>query len=134
VTDRLHSPDDDHIYGVGDIISIYLHDGPLLLTRLAYHALDQALIASTNIHNRLRGRKQVGYSPKDKPQLVSLGKEMGIYAQKDMVLSGQWVVLLKKAVQARHLMTYLTKPGLSAIASRIPGQEFWHLLRILSPL
>jgi len=134
VTDRLHSPDDDHIYGVGDIISIYLHDGPLALARLAYHALDQALIAGMNIHNRLRGRKQEGYSPKDKPQLVSLGKEMGIYTQKDMVLSGQWVVLLKKAVQARHLMTYLTKPGLSAIASRIPGQELWHLLRIFSPL
>jgi len=87
-----------------------------------------------NIHNRLRGRQQVRYSPKDKPQLVSLGQEMGIFTQKEMFLSGQWVVLLKKAVQARHLMTYLTKPSLSAIASRIPGQEFWHLLRSLSPL
>jgi len=134
VTDLLHSPDDNHIYGVGDIISIYVNDGPLPLTRLAYHALDQALIASMNISSHLQGRKQVGYSPKDKPQLVSLGKEMGIYTQKDMVLSGQWVVLLKKVVQARHLMTYLTKPGLSAIASKIPGQEFLHLLRILLPL
>ena len=134
VTDRLHSPDDEYVYGVGDIISIYVNDKPLSLMRLAYHALDQALIASMNIHNHLRGRKQVGYSPKDKPQLVSLGKQMGICTYKDRVLSGQWVVLLKKLVQARHLMTYLTKPGLSPITSRIPGSEFLHLLRILSPL
>jgi len=134
VTGRLHSPDDQYVYGVGDIIRIYVNDEPLPLARLAYHALDQALIASMNIHNHLRGRKQVGYSPKDKPQLVSLGKEMGIYTRKEMFLSGQWVVLLKKVVQAKHLMTYLTKPGLSAITSKIPGQEFLHLLRLRSPL
>lgn len=134
VTDRLHSPDDQYVYGVGDIVSIYADDEPLPLARLAYHALDQALIASMNIHNHLQGNKQVGYSPKDKPQLVSLGKEMGIYTRKEMFLSGQWVVLLKKAVQARHLMTYLTKPGLSAITQKIPGREFLHLLRLLSPL
>jgi len=134
VTDRLHSPDDEYVYGVGDIISIYVNEEPLSLTRLAYHALDQALIASMNINSHLQRRRQVGYSPKDKPQLVSLGKEMGIFTYKDRVLSGQWVVLLKKLVQARHLMTYLTKPGLSRITSRIPGPEFRHLLRILSPL
>ena len=134
VTDRLHSPDDESVYGVGDIISIYADDRPLSLTRLAYHAMDQALIASMNINSRLQGRRQVGYSPKDKPQLVSLGREMGIYAYKDRVLSGPWVVLLKKAVQAKHLMTYLTKPGFAPVTSRIPGQEFRHLLRILSPL
>ena len=134
VTDRLHSPDDEYVYGVGDIISIYVNDEPLSLTRLAYHAMDQALIASMNINSHLKGRRQVGYSPKDKPQLVSLGKEMGIFTSKDRVLSGQWVVLLKKLVQARHLMTYLTKPGLSPITSRIPGSEFLHLLRIVSPL
>ena len=134
VTDRLHSPDDEYVYGVGDIISIYVNDEPLSLTRLAYHAMDQALIASMNINSHLQGRRQMGYSPKDKPQLVSLGKEMGISTYKDRVLSGQWVVLLKKIVQARHLMTYLTKPGLTPITSRIPGPEFRHLLRILSPL
>ena len=134
VTDRLHSPDNDHVYGVGDIVSIYVNDEPLSLTRLAYHALDQALIASMNINSHLRRQRDVGYSPKDKPQLVSLGKEMGIYARKDMVLSGQWVILMKKIVQARHLMTYLTKPGLSAITSTIPGSGFRHLLRMLSPL
>jgi NADH dehydrogenase len=134
VTDRLHSPDDDHVYGVGDIVGIYIRDEPLTLTRLAYHALDQAMIASMNINSHLRGQRQVDYSPKDKPQLVSLGKEMGIYTRKDMVLSGQWVVLLKKIVQARHLMTYLTKPGLSAITSSIPGLGFRQLLRMLSPL
>jgi NADH dehydrogenase len=134
VTDRLHSPDDDYVYGVGDIVSIYVHDEPLALTRLAYHALDQALIASMNINSHLRGQRQLGYSPKDKPQLVSLGKEMGIYTRKDMVLSGQWVVLLKKVIQARHLMTYLSKPALSAITSSIAGLGFRQLLRMLSPL
>jgi NADH dehydrogenase len=134
VTDRLHSPDDDYVYGVGDIVSIYVHDEPLALTRLAYHALDQALIASMNINSHLRGQRQVGYSPKDKPQLVSLGKEMGIYTRKDMVLSGQWVVLLKKVVQARHLMTYLSKPSLSAITSSNAGLGFRQLLRMLSSL
>jgi len=134
VTDRLHSPDDEYVYGVGDIISIYAHDEPLSLTRLAYHALDQALIASININNHLRGRRLVGYTPKDKPQLISLGKEMGIYTRKDTVLTGQWVVLLKKVVQARHLMTYLTKPGVSSVTAKIPGASFRHLLRMLSPL
>jgi NADH dehydrogenase len=134
VTDRLHSPDDEYVYGVGDIISIYVNDKPISLTRLAYHALDQALIASMNINNHLLGRSQMFYSPKDKPQLVSLGREMGICKYGDRVLSGQWVVLLKKTVRARHMMTYLTRPGLSAVTSRIPGLEFRHLLRILSPL
>jgi len=134
VTDRLHSPDDEYVYGVGDIISIYAHDEPLSLTRLAYHALDQALIASININNHLRGRRLVGYTPKDKPQLISLGKEMGIYTRKDTVLTGQWVVLLKKVVQARHVMTYLTKPGVSSVTAKIPGTSFRHLLRIFSPL
>ncbi len=134
VTDRLRSPDDEYVYGVGDIVSIYVDDKPLSLTRLAYHALDQALIASMNINSHLHGRGQAGYSPKDKPQLVSLGREMGIYRYKDRVLSGQWVVLLKKIVRARHLMAYLTKPGLSPVVSKIPGSEFRHLLRILSPL
>ncbi len=134
VTEQLHSPDDDSVYGVGDIVSIYIHDQPLALARLAYHALDQAVTAAMNINSHLRGRRQVGYAPKDRPQLVSLGKEMGIYARKDAVLSGQWVVLLKKAVQARHLMTYLSKPGLSAIMSKIPGMSFGQFLRMLSPL
>ncbi len=134
VTDRLHSPDDDAVYAVGDIVSIYFNDQPLALTRLAYHALDQALTAAMNINSHLRGRKQIGYVPQDGPQLVSLGKEMGIYTRKDMVLSGQWVVLLKKMVQARHLMTYLSKPGLSVIMSKIPGMGFRQLLRLLSPL
>jgi NADH dehydrogenase len=134
VTERLHSPDDEYVYGVGDIISIYVHDEPLPLARLASHALDQALIAGMNINSHLRGRRQVGYLPKDRPQLVSLGKDMGICTRKDRVLSGQWVVLLKKVVQARHLMTYLTKPGLSAVTSKIPGPGVRHLLRMLSPL
>ena len=134
VTDRLNCPDNEYVYGVGDVISIYVQDEPISLMRLAYHALDQALIVSMNIFSQLRGWKLVGYSPKDRPQLVSLGKEMGICTRKDRVMSGQWVVLLKKVVQARHLMTYLTKPGLSTITSKIPGQEFLHLLRLLSPL
>jgi NADH dehydrogenase len=134
VTDRLHSPDDEYVYGIGDVISIYANDTPLPLTRLAHHALDQALVASKNIHSHLLGRGQVGYSPKNKPQLVSLGREMGICKYQDRVLSGQWVVLLKKVIQARHLMTYLTKPGLSPVTSRVPGLEFRHLLRMLSPL
>ena len=134
VTDRLNSPDDAFVYGVGDIISIYKNDRPLSLERLAYHAQDQALVASMNINSHLRGRKQVSYAPKAKPQLISLGKDMGISTYKDRVLSGQWVVLLKKLIQARHLLTYLTKPGLSTITSKIPGREYRHLLRLLSPL
>ncbi len=134
VTDRLHSPDNKSVYGVGDIVSIYMDDRPLALTRLAYHALDQALIAAMNINSHLRGRRDVGYAPKDRPQLVSLGKEMGICSRKDIVLTGQWVVLLKKIVQARYLMTYLSKPALSALASSIPAGGFRQILRMFSPL
>jgi len=133
VTDRLHSPDDGRIYGVGDIISMYVDEKHLSLSRLAYHALDQAVIASINIYNQLRGRKQIGYAPKAKPQLISIGKDTGIFVRKDGYLSGQWVVFLKKALQAKHLMTYLTKPTVSTLTSKVPGAEFRHLLRLLSP-
>ncbi|HAM53701.1 MAG TPA: hypothetical protein DCP92_24535 [Nitrospiraceae bacterium] len=134
LTDRLHCPENQYIYGVGDAVSVYANDKPLTFQRLAYHASDQALVVSLNIYNHLRDRKQVGYSPKNKPQLVSIGKEMGMFICNETFLSGQWVIALKRAVQARHLMTYLTKPFFSAITSVIPGAELRHRMRILSPL
>jgi NADH dehydrogenase len=134
LTDRLHCPESKYIYGMGDAVSIYANDTPLPVQRLAYHALDQALVVSLNIYNHLRGRKQVRYSPKNRSQLISMGKEMGIFIRDDTLLSGRWVILSKEALQVKHLMTYLTKPGFSAIASVIPGAEFRHRMRILSPL
>ena len=133
VNDRLQSADDDRIYGVGDSVSIYADEKPFPLSRLAYHAVDQGLIVSLNMSRRLTGRRQVNYAPKAKPQLVSIGKDMGIFVSKDRFLSGQWVVLLKKVLQTKHLMTHMTKPALSPLISRMSGAELWHLLRLRFP-
>jgi NADH dehydrogenase len=134
VTDLLNSYDDDRIYGIGDAVSIYTDDGPLALQRLAYHAQDQARVAALNIAAAVSDRGMVSYTPKIKPQLISIGKDMGIFTLEDRVYSGPWVVSLKKAVERKHLMTYLTKPVSSAIWSNIPGAGFLQRLRARLPV
>jgi NADH dehydrogenase FAD-containing subunit len=133
VTDRLQSPDDDRIFGIGDAVSIYTEEGPLSLQRLAYHAQDQARIAALNIDNHISGRGLVAYLPKSRPQLISLGKEMGIFSQGDRVYSGMWVVGLKKAVERKHIMGCLTRPVSTALRSRIPGAGLVQRLRMRLP-
>lgn len=134
VTDRLQSLDDERIYGIGDAVSISNDDGPLSLQRLAHHAQDQARVAATNIARHRNGRELVAYSPKNKPQLISLGRGMGIFTMEDRVLSGSWVVALKKAVERKHIMGCLTRPVSSAIAARIPGAGFLRRLRMRLPV
>jgi NADH dehydrogenase len=134
VTDLLNSYDDDRVYGIGDAVSIYADDGPLALQRLAYHAQDQARVAALNIAAAVSDRGMVSYTPKIKPQLISIGKDMGIFTLEDRVYSGPWVVSLKKAVERKHLMTYLTKPVSSAIWSNIPGAGFLQRLRTRLPV
>ncbi len=121
VTDRLHSPEDERIYGIGDAITIQTSGSPVPLPRLAYHAQDQARVACLNISSSINGRPLVPYAPKLKPQLISLGRDMGILVDGERFFSGSWVVTLKKAIERKHLMTYLTKPVTSALAARIPG-------------
>ncbi len=121
VTDRLLSPDDGRVYGIGDAISIHAFGSPVPLLRLAYHAQDQARIASLNIASSISERGLVPYEPKLRPQLISLGRDMGILVDGERVFSGSWVVTLKKGIERKHMMTYLTKPVTSAIAARIPG-------------
>ena len=123
VTDRLHSPDDERIYGIGDAITIQAFGSPVPLPRLAYHAQDQARVAGLNIFSSINGRALVPYAPKLKPQLISLGRDMGIMVDGERFSSGSWVVTLKKAIERKHMMTYLTKSVTSAIAARIPGMH-----------
>ncbi len=134
VTDRLHVPGRERVYGIGDAVSIYTDDGPLSLQRLAYHAQDQARVAALNIAAGEGFGSFVRYEPKNKPQLVSMGSTMGIFSAGDRVSSGPWVVTLKKAVERKHLMTYLTKPLSSALWSRLPGSAVLHRLRTRLPL
>jgi NADH dehydrogenase len=133
VTDHLQSPDDDRIFGIGDAVSIYSEDGPLSLQRLAYHAQDQARTAALNIDNHMNGRDLLAYTPKSRPQLISLGKDMGIFSEGDRVLSGAWVVALKKAVERKHIMSCLTRPVTSSIRARLPGAGFVQRLRMHLP-
>jgi NADH dehydrogenase len=134
VTDRLHSPDDERVYGIGDAITIHMFGSPVPLPRLAYHAQDQARVAGLNISSSINGRALVPYAPKLKPQLISLGRDMGILVDGERFFSGTWVVTLKKAIERKHLMTYLTKPVTSALAARIPGadilQRLWRRLPV----
>lgn len=116
VNDHMHSPADDRFYAVGDIVSLVGPDGPLRLQKLAYHAQDQAVAAGMNIVNDIRGKGLMRYEPKQKPQLVSIGRDMGIFAQGNVFKKGAWVVALKKAVERKHLMSCLTRPLISGIA------------------
>jgi NADH dehydrogenase len=134
VTDRLRSPEDERVYGIGDAVGIYTDDGAPALQRLAYHAQDQARVAALNIAAAISGRDPIGYTPKTKPQLISMGKDMGIFALEDRVSSGPWVVALKKAVERKHLMTYLTKPVTSTLWSKIPGAGAMQRFRTRMPL
>ena len=121
VTGQLHAPEDERIYGIGDAISISADDGPPALQRLAYHAQDQARVAALNIAADISGSEKVAYKPRTRPQLISIGSNMGIFTLEDRVYSGPWVVTLKKAVERKHLMAYLSKPVSSAIWSLMPG-------------
>jgi hypothetical protein len=63
----------------------------------------------------------VRYKPRYKPQLISIGKDMGIYTQGDAFRTGAWVVGFKKAVERKHLMSYLARPLLTGMARKVPG-------------
>lgn len=134
VTDRLYSPDDERVYGIGDAITIHKSGKPVPMPRLAYLATEQARIASLNISSSISGRDLVPYEPKLGPHLISLGRDMGILVEGERFFSGFWVVTLKKAIERKHLMTYLTKPVTSALAAKIPGagilQRLWRRLPI----
>jgi NADH dehydrogenase len=134
VNNLLYSPEDERIYGIGDAITIHMFGSPVPMPRLAYLATDQARIASLNIASRISGRNLVPYELKLGPNLISLGRDMGILVEGERFFSGSWVVTLKKAIERKHLMTYLTKPVASALAARIPGagilQRLWWRLPI----
>ncbi len=134
VTDRLHAPEDERVYAIGDAVSIYTNDGPLELQRLAYNAQDQARVAAFNIVAKISGRDLIAYKPKIRPQLISIGRGSGIFTFKDRVYSGPWVVSLKKAVERNHLMTYLAKPVSSVIWSWVPGARGLQRLRLRLPV
>jgi NADH dehydrogenase len=121
VTDQLRSPADERFYAVGDVVTIQGPDGSLPLQRLAYHAQDQAEVAGINIASFLNGKDLIRYNPRFRPQLVSIGRDMGIYTKGNMFKSGAWVVGLKKAIERKHLMSYLTRPLLAGISRKVPG-------------
>ncbi|HUJ16646.1 MAG TPA: FAD-dependent oxidoreductase [Nitrospirota bacterium] len=134
VNGYLQIPEDERISGIGDAVSVYVDDGPLALQRLAYHAQDQARVAALNIASRIRGGKPVIYEPKSRPQLISLGRDMGIMTADDKVLTGRWVISAKAAVERKHLMTCLARPVTSAIWARIPGAGVLQRLRTRLPV
>jgi NADH dehydrogenase len=121
VTDQLRSPADERFHAVGDVVTIQGPDGILPLQRLACHARDQAEVAGINMASFLNGKDLISYKPRFKPQLISIGRDMGIYTEGNIFKSGAWVVGLKKAVERKHLMSYLTRPLLAGITRKIPG-------------
>jgi NADH dehydrogenase len=133
VNDRLHSPADDRLYAVGDCVAVQGSNGLLPLLRLAYHAQDQGEVAGINISRDLRGKALMRYAPKYKPQLVSIGRGMGIYTQGDVFKAGAWVDALKKAVERKHLMSYLTRPLFSGISRMVPGLDLLKRLGLKLP-
>lgn len=134
VTDRLQSPEDDRVFAVGDAVSIRTSSGPLRLPRLAHHAQDQAVVAGLNIFYHVHGKELTGYTPRKKPQLISIGRNMGIFIRDDRIRSGAWVVALKKAVERRHLMAYVSRPFIAGIMRKIPGIDLVKRLKLRLPL
>jgi len=133
VTDRLAVPENDRIYAVGDAVSILSPGGPLLLPRLAYHAQDQAVTASLNISSHLQGKPLMSYSLRKKPQLISIGSDMGIVIAGDRFRTGSWVVGLKKAVERKYLLAALSRPLLTAALQRTPGLGLIKRMKLLLP-
>lgn len=120
----LRSPADERIFAVGDAATVTRPGNALPLPKLAYHAQDQAKVAALNISSFLqRSGDLVRYEARTKPQLISIGKNMGIYAFKDTFRTGAWVVGLKKAVERGHVMSYLSRPLITGIARKIPGSS-----------
>lgn len=134
VNDRLHSPDNERFYAVGDSVTVQGVNGPLPLQRLAYHAEDQGEVAGINISHKLHGKDLMRYAPRYKPQLVSIGRGMGIYTRRDVFKAGAWVVALKKAVEINHLKSCLARPLFSGISRRIPGLDILKRLGLKLPL
>jgi NADH dehydrogenase len=131
VNGHLHAPNDDRVFGLGDLVSVKKDGEYLNLPRLAYHAMDQAVVVSKNVANRIEGLPLVSYSPKHRPQLVSIGKDMGLLVQGEKVLQGAWVVTLKKTIQARHLMSCLSRPVYSAVMKRVRAAGYINIFRRL---
>ncbi len=133
VTDFLRSPGDGRLYAVGDIVTILGPGGPLQVQRLAYNAQDQAVIAGINISYDMRGRDLMHYAPRFKPRLVSVGRDMGIYTRGNVFRSGSWVVGIKKAIERGYLMSCLSRPLVSGVTRRIPGNDILKRLGLKLP-
>jgi hypothetical protein len=58
---------------------------------------------------------------------------MGIYTHGEDLKKGAWVVTLKKAVESKHLMSYLTRPLFSGITRKIPGGDLLKRLGLKLP-
>lgn len=134
VTSRLHAPDDPSVFAVGDAVSVRDEGESLPLQRLAYHAQDQAVIASINIAAAIAGKEPVDYVPRKKPQLISIGRDNGILVQDERVLTGGWVNSLKKAVEKRHIVACLTRPATARLVSVIPGRALFRRMRLRLPI
>ena len=120
----LRSPANERIFVVGDAATITGPGNALSLPKLAYLAQDQATVAALNISSFLQGSGDLArYEARTRPQLISIGKNMGIYAFKDTFRTGAWVVGLKKAVERKHMMSYLSRPLIAGIARNIPGSS-----------
>jgi len=131
----LRSPAEERIFAVGDAVTVTGPGNALPLPKLAYHAQDQAKVASLNISSYLqRSGDLFRYEARTKPQLISIGKHMGIYAFKDTFRTGAWVVGLKKAVERRHVISYLSRPLITDIARTIPGSSLLLRLGLKLPL
>ncbi len=128
VNERLQIIGDDRVYGIGDAVTVSRGEELLRIARLAYHAQDQARIAALNITNQLAGRGLEPYAPKSKPQLLSIGRDMGLYIEGAEFRAGAWVVSLKKGIEKQHLLAYLTKPVSSTLWSKFPGSELLNRL------
>lgn len=131
VTAHLDSPADGRVFGIGDAARVEgSAEGGL---RLAFHAQDQGTVAALNVSAAISGRKPVAYEAREKAQLVSIGGDFGILIRGRRVMTGPWVIGLKKAVERRHLLACLSRPVASRAFSLLPGKRLVHRVLLQAP-
>lgn len=91
----------DHIFALGD--SIKIEDMPFDWSAL--RATQQAAIVADNVMFMLNKQPMLEYKSKDNPVLLRLGKNYGIFANKDKISKGYHIAKLKKIVEKHHLFT-----------------------------
>ena len=108
VRDTLQSPDDDRVFGAGDIAVQLNHPRP----KAGVFAVRQAPVLAHNLRARLLGRPLREHRPQRRfLSLVSLGDRQATADKGPFSLSGAWVWRWKDRIDREFMARFQTLPG-----------------------